>query len=311
MKVALYISIILVFTKVACQEVILNTGFTVRDFDIIDNTLLYIEKRDIKNYNLITKTHDTLIDTNGYFIGGYGLKLFCDYKNQNIITASNELIRDIGSIRFYDVPKKEINLYHVYYTTELMDFFLDPQDSLFFLSKKDKQIDMFKYGGVPRYHKIDSLKLNRYSRKINYSKGNLYYITDYGEVCNYNLKTRRNKRIYKGESLLVNFTSDNKYKNIYVTTFDGKLIKVNIDGDFPAQTIGIGKDIVEAIAMYKDKYILTGDWKGIIKLIDLQTLSPVKQWHNKQRIVKIVVNDDYFYTSSSDRTIKRWKIEQK
>lgn len=303
--------IFLIFAKGYGQEVIFSTSFTVRDFIISDNTLMYIEKRDIKNYNLLNKTNDTLIDAKGYFIGGFGLKIFFDPQSNMIITASNELIRDVGSIRFYDIRTKEINLNHVYYPTGLVDFFVAPKDSLFFLSKKDKQIDIFKYGDVPRYNKIDSLKLDSYCRKLQYHNENVYGITDSGTIFSYNVKTKVKKRVYQGNSLLVNFTFDKQQENMFVTTFNGGLIKVNINGNAQNKTIHIGKDIIEAIAIYEDKYIITGDWNGEIKLIDMQNLSLIKTWNNKKRIVKILSYDQGFYTSSADRTIKKWKIDQK
>ncbi|WP_242092368.1 hypothetical protein [Aestuariivivens sediminicola] len=311
MKAGLCIFILLLFSKATCQDIVVETGFTVRDFEIIENTLLYIEKRHIKNFNFKSKQRDSLINSEGFFIGGYGLRLYPFLDQDLIVTASNELVKDRSSIRFYNVSTKSINKYHVYYTTELMDFEIAPKDSLFFLSKKDKQIAIFKYGDVPRYNKIDSLNLDSYCRKLKYHKENLYGITDSGTIFSYNVKTKVKKRVYHGNSLLVNFTFDKQHENMFVTTFNGDLIKVNINGNAQNKTIHIGKDIIEAIAIYEDKYILTGDWNGQIKLIDIQNLSLIKAWNNKKRIVKILSGEQCFYTSSADRTIKKWKIDQK
>lgn len=110
------------------QEIILETKFAVRDFKIKGSTLVYIEKRDIKSYNLIAKRADTLFPNNSFFIGGYGLNIFYPKDTNQIITASNESVRNFSSIRFYDIQKKEVNKYEVYYPTKLMDFLVIPEE---------------------------------------------------------------------------------------------------------------------------------------------------------------------------------------
>jgi hypothetical protein len=304
----------LIFISVFClnviygQEVILNTRFPVRDFDIVDNSLVYIEKRGIKSYNLKTKTRDTLIKKKGFFIGGYGVRLFYSRQYKQIITASNELVKDRSSIRFYDVVKKDINKYHVYYTTELMDFWVSPKDSLFFLSKKNKQIEVFKYWEKPRYKKIDSIKIDSFSRNLEYYNNKLYFITDSGKVFEYNIITRKKRLLYYSQNLLVNFVIDKQNKYIYATTFDGKLIKINLIDNSLIQEIILGNQLIESIDIVDNKYVVTGDWTGEINIIDCSTLDVKKSYNNKNRIIKILVSNNHLYTSSIDRTIKKWNI---
>jgi len=296
--------------NITAQETILKTNFTVRDFKIIDNTLLYIEKRDIKSFNLETTAKNTFFKGEGFFIGGYGLRIFHSKKQQQIITASNELGSNRSSIRFYDIIKKDINKFHVLYDTGLIDFFVEPKDSVFVLSKKDFTIETYKYGGKPRYQKTDSLKTDSYARKIELSNNNLFYITDSGNVFQYNLRTKENKLLYQGENLLVSFIFDKNYRNMYVSTFDGKIIKINLFGSSKSEALNFGSHIIEAINIFDDKYIIAGDWSGSIKIIDLNTNEIKKTYNTKKRIVKIVVKGDHFYTSSSDKTIKKWEIDK-
>lgn len=302
--------LLLISTNIYSQEIILKTNFTVRDFKIIDNTILYIEKREIKSYNLKTKTNDTLFKNNSFFIGGYGLKIFHSKQQNEVITASNELVRNISSIRFYDIIKKDINKFHVLYDNELMDFFVEPKDSIFLLSKKDSTIVMYNYGGVPRYKKIDSLKTGSYARKIEVFKRNVFYITDLGKVFQYNMQTKTNKLLYQGGNLLVSFIFDKKHENIYVTSFDGKIIKINLNNKSTEEVLNFGSNIIETIAIFEDKYLIAGDWSGLLKIIDINTYEVKKTYNNKKRIVKIIVKGDSFYTSSSDKTIKKWKIDK-
>lgn len=290
------------------QEVILRTNFTARDFKIIDSTLLYLEKRDIKSYNLTTKTNDTVFKDNGLFIGGYGLRIFYSKSQKKIITASNELVRDISSIRFYDLIKKDINKYHVLYETNILDFYLEPKDSMFVLSKKDSTIMVYKYGGTPRYKKMDSLKVDSFSRKIELKDQSLFYITDSGKLLRYNLVTKENNLLYEGKILPVSFIFDKNRKDVYVSTFEGKIIKINTLDPLQNEVYDFGTHIIEAMEIYKDKYLIAGDWEGKIKVFNLESFDTVETYNNKKRIVKIVVSGNCFYTSSSDRTIKKWSL---
>lgn len=311
LKQILFCSIsILAYSNVISQETILKTNFTVRDFEIIDNTLLYIEKRDIKSYNLVTKTEDTLFKKGGFFIGGYGLRVFHSKEQQKIITASNELVKNRSSIRFYDVIKKDINKYHVLYDTELMDFYIASKDSIFFLSKKDLTIDTYKYGGKPRYKKTDSIKTDSYARKMELFDNMLFYITDSGKVFKYNLETRKNNLLYQGDNLLVSFIFDKKHNNIYITTFEGNIVKINLINPSINEVFNFGNHIIEAITIFEDTYLIVGDWSGNIKVIDIVSNKVVNEYNNKKRIVKIIIKGDYFYTSSADKTIKKWKIDK-
>lgn len=308
-KSTLSVVIFLFWINLFCQEVMLQSRFAIRDFLIVDNTILYIEKRNIKSVNIISKQPDTIVKSNGYFIGGYGLNIFHHSDSSQVVTSSNELVKDRSSIRFYDIVKGEVNKYHVYYTTKLMDISLDFDQRMLFLSKKNLFIEIFKYGGKPRYKKLDSIKLDSYSRRLRFYNNKLYYITDSGKVFEYNLITRVNRLLYQNDKLLINFIFDKKHEIIYMTSYDGKVIEVNIDNPGSTRVFSFGNEIIEAINIFEDKYLIAGDWLGEIKVIDLKNFSEKRKISNKKRIIKIEVKGNCFYASSADKTIKKWKID--
>ncbi|MCF6280350.1 MAG: hypothetical protein L3J14_08390 [Flavobacteriaceae bacterium] len=309
MRLFLFFLSLIFFNTSYTQEIVLKTNFPIRDFKINDNTIVYIEKRDIKNFNLITKKTDSLIQSNGYFIGGYGLNIYYPKTNDFIVASSNELNKDRSSIRFYDFETKEVDKYHVHYNTELIDFLLLPDKKIFFLSKKNKSIDVYKYGETPLYKLIDKVTLDSFSRKLKFNNNKLYYITDSGKLFEYNVENKEKKLIYDSDNILTNFVFDNKSNNIYITTFNGKLIKVNVNNSLENQEIFIGDTVIEALDIQKD-YIITGDWNGLIRLIKKETLKIKNEFKIKKRIIKIRVKDSStFYTSSADKTLRKWNIE--
>lgn len=303
-----YFLLILSAIKLNAQEIIFKTNFPVRDFFIEDSTVVYIEKRSVKSYNMQTNRPDILFKKNDFFVGGYGLKIFKDSTSNKIITASNELIRDISSIRFYDIATKSVNKYHVYYTTEIMDFLIIPSEKLFCLSKKNLQIQVFKYGGKQRYISKDSIKLDAFSRKMSIHNDNLFFITDSGKLFRYNLKSKEKKLIFKDTEMLVNFVINKKTNQLFLTNLKGYLISLDLKDKYMPKKIKLGNTIIEAIKIVDDKYLVTGDWNGHINVIDQLSLNISKKYNNKSRIIHIDSVDEDIYTSSSDCTIKKWGI---
>jgi WD40 repeat protein len=309
MRLLILLLSLLYFSALYSQEIVLKTKFSIRDFKINDNTIVYIEKRDIKNVNLISKKEDSLIKKSGYFIGGYGLNIYYPKTEDFIITSSNEWLRNRSSIRFYNIKTKAVDKYNVLYKTELMDFLLLPEKKMFFLSEKKHTIEVYKYGGKPRYKLIDKINLNSFARKLRFKNNKLYYITDSGKLFQYDIENKENKLIYEGNVILTNFVFDNESNNIYITTFNGKLIKVEVNNSFKNKEIFIGDTVIEALNIQGD-FIITGDWNGAIKLIEKETLEVQKEFKIKKRIIKIrVQNNNVFYTSSADKTLRRWNVE--
>lgn len=312
LKGLLICSIILCFSdKVIGQETILEPSFAVRDFKILDSSLIFIEKRNIKSFNLELKKEDSIIDKDGFFIGGYGLKLVLAKDENKIITASNELVQDRSSIRFYDIEKRDVNKYKVLYSNRIVDFHASPKDSLLFLSHKDSTIKVYRYGIKPWYKNLHTIKLNSISRRINYSNGNIFYITDKGEVFRFNISNEETELIEKIDQPLVNFEIDVARQKIYATTINGELIILNIGTPQSRilKTLKIGTSIPEAMAIIKNDYLLIGDWDGNISAVNLNTFQ-IKVIHKlNHRIIKILPQNEIFYTSTLDKKIRKWKFK--
>jgi hypothetical protein len=309
MRLFVFVLSFLFFNVSYAQEIILKTSFPIRDFKIKENTIIYIEKRNLKNYNLISNKPDSLIQSKGYFIGGYGLNVYFPKTEGFIITSSNELVKDRSSIRFYDIKTKEVNKYHVLYKTELMDMLLLSNKKMLFLSKKNKIIEAYTDGKNPRYKLIDEITLDSFSRKMRFNNNKLYFITDSGKLFEYNIENKEKKLIYEEDNILTNFVIDKFTSNIFITTLNGKVIKVNINNPNENKEVVIGNTIIEALGIL-DNFIITGDWNGKIKLIKKETLETEKEFKLKKRIIKIrVQNNNTFYTSSADKTLRKWKIE--
>lgn len=308
MRIFCFSALFIFAIPILSQEVIVKTDFAVRDFKIKDNSLVYIEKRDIKSVNLETKKPDTLFKGNRFFIGGYGLNIFYLKDTNQIVTSSNELIRNVSSIRFYNLQKKEVNKYEVYYTTELMDFLIATEKKLLFLSKKDSTIEILKYGAKPRYKKTNVITLDSYVRKMIYYKGKLYYITDSGKLFEYFIATNNSKLLYKGSVILTNFVISDS--DVFITTISGEIIRFNLDTK-RADKIKVSSEIIEAIAPLNNGKIVVGDWSGNIFIVNRDNFQVVEKHKLKKRIIKISsIEPNIFYTSSADFTIRKWIIEK-
>ena len=100
---ALLFLIILAF-KLNGQENVISGNFAIRDFTVANDSVYFIEKRHIQYYNIQKK--DT--STNKYFMGGYGLKVFNDTIDRQIISVSNEFEQLVSSLRFYKKSSKKV-----------------------------------------------------------------------------------------------------------------------------------------------------------------------------------------------------------
>jgi hypothetical protein len=292
------------------QETVISTDFAVRDFQILDNnTIIYIEKRNIKSAKLNSKTNDSLINEKGFFIGGYGLNLFLLRDQRKIITASNELVEDRSSIRFYDIDEKNVNKHKVLYSKRILDFFTSPKDSLLFLSHKDSTIRVYKYGKKPFFRKIDSVKTMAFSRKVKYYNGNIYYITDEGSLNKYNLKTKSDTVISNTNLFLINFLIDQRRRKIYASTITGEILIVNEDDSSKSRVMKLGNSIIEALEIFDDNYLIVGDWKGQVTAINIETFIVKKIQKLNYRVIKMAGKDGYIYASTSKRGIEKWKFK--
>lgn len=287
------------------QEILLRSNFSIRDFDIQNNTLVYIEKRDVKSFNLISNKPDTIYSKNKFFIGGFGLNIFFKKNSNKIITSSNELGNNRSSIRTYDLITKTVNKYYVYYTTTLLNTLLVPDEELLIISKKDSTIEIFKHKNFIIQKKQQTIKTDSYARKLNFFNNELYYITDSGRLVSYNFKNKSIKIIYKQEDILVNFAISKKTNEAFLTTYNGKLLKVNLSTQL-VNEVKISDEIIEALEIIDDKTIAVGDWNGDVFIIESKDLNILEKINLKKRIIKIKLGENKnLYISSADKTIRK------
>lgn len=183
----------------AGQEVIKKSNFPVRDFYVSQDSMWFIKKRDV---HIIDRSNNN--ETN-YFIGGYGLEIFVDSTNNEIITASNELVRNISSVRFYNKNTKKVEDVFYYKRGKIIDFLIIPELNIFVLSLTNKKIIFINFEEKPAFRKAIEIELDALSRKLIYKNNKLYYITDLGEIYQYDLASNTKELLYRADSIITNF----------------------------------------------------------------------------------------------------------
>ena len=307
LRTGLFLLLFLLLTNPgSSQEVILKTDFAVRDFEIKDQIVFYIEKRDIKSYNFKTKSNNTLVKKEGYFIGGYGIKLFSLYNEHKIVTASNELREDRSSIRFYDTNLKEVDKYEVLYSKGLVDFDLSSKDSLLFLSHRDSTLKIYRYGGRPLYRLTDSVPTNSHARKIKFYGNSLYYITDNGKLNVYDVILKQGKEICSIKDMPTNFIIDQIRDRIYLSTISGKILVIDTELNAIVDRLSLGDSIIEAMELYQENFLIVGDWDGRLSKVNLNNLEITLLGELEERIISIKTYQNKFYTSSAKKEIRKW-----
>ncbi|MGZ0015663.1 hypothetical protein [Yeosuana sp. AK3] len=288
--------------SLTAQETILKTDFSVRDFSINNDSIFLIEKRDVKYYNFTIKSV-----TNDYFIGGYGLKLFNDTISNEIITVSSEFTRPVTSLRFYNKKTKVVGQVFYYQQGRSIDALILPKFKYAVLSLSDKKIIIVDYSNKPSFETIHTIPLKSISRKVSYYNNNLYYATDKGEVFIYNFETKTSKPIYNCEKIITNFSIFNN--SLVCTTIDGEIVKFNMH-DKTKNKIKLTKDFVLNTAQFEHNKLICGTFNGAIIVIDIENMTILNQWEYHQRsVLKISKGkDNEFYSSSIDKTIKKWII---
>ncbi|TBV28270.1 MULTISPECIES: hypothetical protein [Meridianimaribacter] len=284
------------------SETVIKTDFGIRDFIVQKDSIIYIKKRNAYLKDIKTKT------TKDYFIGGYGLKFLQDNKPNTIITVSNELVNNVSSVRFYD--KKKDRFESVFYNDEgkIIDAVILPELNLFILSLISEKIIIVNYSKKPKFLKIAEISLNTFSRKMVYEEGALLYCTDKGKVYKYNINNYQNELIYDGNELITDFFIDGE--TIFLSTNSGILKKVNIETNKEEQT-KISDNFINTFINSKEN-LVCGSWNGDIYIINKKDLKLKQKLSiHKRSVLKIETQDDsIFYSSSLDKTIKKWYLNQ-
>ncbi len=295
---------IVISISLNAQETILKTDYSVKDFTVANDSIFLIDKRDVKYFSL-TKAHTT---DNIFFIGGYGLKLVVNEKGNEIITIANEFQKPVTSLRFYNKKTKNIEQVFYYQKGKCLDALLILERNYAVLSLSDQKIIVVDYSKKPTFEITHTIPLKAISRKVIYKADNLYYVTDIGAIYKYNLKNKSNTLIHSCGNIITDIALFNNY--IIYTTIKGEIVKYNINSQ-NVQKLNIKDNFVLNSQNIQENKLICGTFKGSILLINTGNLSILKQLnYHKRSVLKIEkAKGNEFYSSSIDKTIKKWKID--
>jgi hypothetical protein len=146
------------------------------------------------------------------------------------------------------------------------------------------------------------------SRRLIYQKGYLFYFTDLGEMYRYDLKTKENTLLYACGKRITDFTVSNNF--LVYSTEEGEITKINMI-DKTTASIRINDNFVLNSLQYDNNKLICGTFKGLIIVIDTDNMTLINQLnYHKRSVLKIINgNKNEFYSSSIDKTIKKWIIK--
>ena len=303
-KYSIFLFIVITSFWVNAQEVIINSDFVIRDFIVKKDSIFFIKKRYIRYYNQSLK--DT-VSNNKYFIGGYGLKLYNDSNSNQIISVSNEFVRKVSSLRFYNKSLKKIENVFYYEEGKSINALIIPELNFAIMSLNNNRIIVVDYSAKPTFKVVHNIYLKSLARGIYFKDNNLFYATDLGNIYKYNFITKNSKLIYSCGELITDLKF---YKNnIIFTTINGKIIKYNRLNEV-ILNVEIENNFVLNTLLFGDK-LLCGTFKGLILVVDLKDMKITEQLnYHKRSVLKITKGKrNEFYSSSIDKTIKKWIIE--
>lgn len=290
-----------VFTGAQETTILVRSDFAIRDFEIVKDSIIFIKKRDVNLLNLNDNS------SHEYFMGGYGLEIFVDRDNNNIITAANELVENVSSVRFYNKSIKKVEEVFYYKKGKIIDFLMIPGLSTFVLSLSNNKIIFINFEEKPKFEKIIEIELDAISRRMTFWNNKLFYVTDSGKIYRFNLSNYNNELIHNSQGKkITDFAIDQKH--IIYSTVDGNVIKLDIFTN-EQQKIDIENDFVLNSFLYHDK-LICGLWTGDIYVINLKSFELLKKLEIHDRgVLKIrKAEDNLFYSSGLDRTIRKWAL---
>lgn len=294
--------ILLPLFNVIGQETILKGRFPIRDFQIKNDSITYIEKWDVK----VAKLGD--VEVNSRFIGGYGLKLTSENNLQMSITASNELEKETTSIRFFNKKIEKESAVYFYKGARIIDFYNISELNIVAISLTNNKIIIIDYNELPSLRKLIEIDNNALSRKIIYKDNSIFFITDKGKFYSYNLSTYKKNLLFEDNEVFTDFTI---FKNEFIIfTLSGKIICYNHQKS-TNQQIKI-KDNFIISSYVKNNHLFCGSWNGQIYKVDLENFIMIDELiGHKRSVINIKYFDnDYIYSSSLDKTIKKWKLKK-
>lgn len=285
------------------QKTFINSDFAIRDFFIELDSVYYIEKRNVKNFDINTQK----VSPEGYFIGGYGLKIFDDVENNQIITVSNEFEKTVSSIRFYDKYSKKVENVFYYKKGKAINTLIIKEYKYAVLSMNNNRIIVVDYSAKPFFKIVHDIVLNSFSRDLYYQDNTLFYATDLGNIYTYNFLTKKNKLLLSNGELITNLTPYGN--NIIFTTINGGILKYNTCNKTVLDTKIQNNYILNAIL--DENKLICGTFNGSIIVLSTENMKIISELnYHKRSVLKITKdNENNYYSSSIDKTLKKWKIE--
>lgn len=298
-----YIALIFFTLPILAQEAttLVSEDFAIRDFEITPDSIFYIKKR---SSNLFDKTSGSKLD---YFIGGYGLKIKANQGSNTIITASNELVDTVSSVRFYNKKINDFDDVYYYRKAKIIDFIVIPEASLFVLGLTNNKIVFIDYEDRPYFYKTIELDLPSLPRKMIREDNLLYFVTDDGAIYKYNYHNYKQTLLYQTNEIITEFLVFDD--ELVCTTIEGRLINYNLVTQ-EERRLKIDNNFVSAMLFHESK-LFCGSWNGLIYIIDLKSFQVESELKFHKRAILNIKKDtkNNIYSSSLDRTIKTWKLK--
>jgi hypothetical protein len=299
-KIKIFLLLVFLAINASAQETLVNGDFTIRDFFVEKDSIFYIEKRDVKYRNIkdINKVFDS------YFIGGYGLRIFNNLNE--IITVSNEFEQTVSSLRFYNKKSKIVEEIFYYKKGKAIASIQIPEYKFMVISMNDKNIIVVDYSKRPIFKEVHKIQLKSLARTVYYHNKSLFYATDFGDIFKYNFDSKESVLVYscKEKITALNFYMD----DIIFTTTQGNILIYNQEQGI-TKSLNIKNNFVLNTIIYDNK-LICGTFKGSIIVVNLKNrlIEKLLDYHNKSVLSIVKGKRNEFYSSSIDRTLKKWKL---
>ncbi|MEZ4801587.1 MAG: hypothetical protein R2797_02360 [Gelidibacter sp.] len=300
LKYKISISVLFFPLMLLAQDIVKNSNYSLRDFIIKNDSLYYLEHTELRLFDFKNNTNLNC------FVGGFGLE-FYELSDSEILTVANELVKNVSSFRFYDKKSNTITESFFYKKGKVIDFAKIPELNVFAFSATNKKIIFINFDDRKNLKKIIEIKLDAFSRRLVFKNKELFYCTDSGKIFRYSMNDYKNELIYKTNAILTdfNFIDD----NLVYSTIDGDIVKVDLKSK-KEQKLKLTNNFV-LNSLRHDGNLICGSWKGTIYVIDLEEFKVAKEFnYHEAAVLKIsYYKDSIFYSSSIDKTIKKWIIK--